>query len=581
MKRRGGYGPALRNRDYRLLLSGLTISEIGSWAYNVGLAVFVFTSTGSPAWVAAASLTRFLSALIVSPYAGVIAERFERVRLMVTIDLAAFTFMSLLAVVAGLHGPVSVAIALAALASIAGSLYSPAVKAMTPAIVGEEQLAAANSLESTVDNLAVIVGPAIGAALLLLGPPHIAFAVNAASFGYSAFVVSRIKGRSVPTDVTEGGAAGPLKQMKVGVAAVFASPTVTMLVGFSVLASFVYGTDTVLFVVISQSFLGTGSSGYGYLLAGLGIGGILSAAGMNRIAASPRLGTLIAAGMILYCVPTALIAVVHAPTAIIGFQLVRGAGTVVVDVLAMTALQRLVARELVARVFGVFFAFVLAATSLGTIVAPLLLSTIGLTGALLVMGCAIPAAVVIAYPRIRRSIDAAGVQQLVTIEPRVALLRNLDIFSEASRPILERLAVACVDEKVDAGTVLIREGEAADDFFVLVNGEVEVTASGQAGAPRSLGTLSAPAYFGELGLLEHLARTATVKAVQQCTVYRIDGNEFLDAMTSAPLSPSSLGLAQLRLARTHPSRAMTFHVTEPAGSAGGGGGSTEAAQSQR
>jgi len=448
------------------------------------------------------------------------------------------------------------------LTSIAGSLYSPAVKATTPSIVGEEQLAAANSLESTVDNLAVIVGPAVGAALLLLGPPHIAFAVNAASFAYSAFVVSRIKVRSAPADVTEGGAAGPLKQIAAGVNAVFSSPAVTMLVGFSVLASFVYGTDTVLFVVIGDKLLGTGSSGYGYLLAGLGAGGILAAAGMNRIAASPRLGTFIALGMLLYCLPTALITVVHAPAAVVSFQLVRGAGTVVVDVLAMTALQRLVARDLVARVFGVFFAFVLAATSLGTIIAPVLLATLGLTGALLVMGCAIPVAVLVAYPRIRSGIDKAGLEQLARIEPRIALLHRLDIFAAATRPVLERLAVAAVDEHVAARTVLIREGDIADDFFVLVSGEVEVTAHGAGQVGRSLGALQAPAYFGELGLLEHLQRTATVTATTECALYRLSGDEFLDAMTSVPLSPSALGLAQLRLSRTHPSHALRFAGVE-------------------
>jgi len=552
-----GYREVLRNRDYRLLLSGLAISATGSWAYSVALAVFVFNSTHSPTLVAVASLTRFATALPISAYGGVIAERFERVRLMVTLDVAALVLMSALAIVAGLNGPVGLAIGLAALTTAAASIYPPAVKATTPAIVGAEHLAAANSLESSVDYLAVVAGPAIGAGLLLLGSPAIAFAVNAATFGYSALIVSRLRARSVPTDVTEGGTVGPLKQVLVGIQAIGQSSTVGLLLGFSVLASFVYGTDTVLFVVVSQQQLGTGAAGYGYLLAGLGIGGIAAALFMNRLASSPRLGTMIAAGMAVYCLPTALLAAVHSPAIAFILQVVRGAGTLVVDVLAITAMQRLVAPQVVARVFGAFFALVLAATAVGAIVTPALLAGLGLRGVLLFMGLAVPVIVLLAYPRIH-ALDKAALAQLATAAPRIALLRGLDIFAGASRPAIEELAASSVEQAVPAGTVIIREGDAADDFFVLADGAVEVTARGEKRTTRRLGRLTAPAYFGEIGLLERVPRTATVRAVEPSVVYRIDGAEFLEALTATPLSPSALGLAQVRLARTHPSRVMTF-----------------------
>src|SRR5579863_5274907 len=81
-----GYRALFRNRDFRLLYTGLAISMSGSWAYNVGLVVFVFEETHSTAWVAAASMVRFLCALIASPFGGLIADRMERVRLMVALD---------------------------------------------------------------------------------------------------------------------------------------------------------------------------------------------------------------------------------------------------------------------------------------------------------------------------------------------------------------------------------------------------------------------------------------------------------------------------------------------------------------
>jgi MFS family permease len=559
---RVGYRSLFRNRDYRLLFSGLTISMSGSWAYNVALVVFVFDATRSPAWVAAASMTRFLSALVASPLGGLIADRSERVRLMVTLDTVALVFQAALAVVAVLNGPVVLAIVLAALTSVTTSSYDPAARATTPAVVGEEHLAAANSAQSAVENLSIIVGPAIAGVLLLFSPPAVVFALNAATFGFSALVVSRMRTRSRAADITEGGAAGPLRQMAAGFKAFVSSPSVTLLAGFSILASFVYGTDSVLFVVVSRDQLGTGSSGYGYLLAALGVGGILMAGFMNRIAAGRRLGAFIVIGMALYCLPTSLLTVVHSPWIAFVLEVVRGAGTIIVDVLAITALQRLVHPDVVARVFGVFFALVLAAISLGALLVPILLGSVGLHATLLIMGFAIPAITIAAYPWIR-ILDTRAVRELAAIEPRIAVLQTLDIFAGATRAALERIARSSVEERIGAGTVLIEEGAEADDFFVLIDGEVEVSAAGEAGVEKSLGVLTPPSYFGEIGLLEHRPRTATVKAVTPCTVYRINGSDFVEAMTVATLSPTALGRAQARLARTHPSASLTFGQSAP------------------
>jgi MFS family permease len=334
-----------------------------------------------------------------------------------------------------------------------------------------------------------------------------------------------------------------------------------LLAGFSILASFVYGTDTVLFVVISKQQLGTGSTGYGYLLAALGVGGILIAGFMNRIASAPRLGVMIVLGMAVFCVPTALITLVHSPVLAFLLEVVRGAGTIVVDVLAITALQRLVSADVVARVFGVFFALVLAAIALGALLMPILLDIVGLNSTLLIMGLAIPALTAASYPWIR-ALDTRAVGELSAIQPRIETLQALDIFAGATRAALERLARSAVEESVDPGTVLIREGADADDFFVLTNGAVAVSAAGEAGVEHSLGTLAPPNYFGEIGLLEHRPRTATVKAVSACTVYRISGTDFVDALTVTNLSPTALGQVQTRLARTHPSLQLTFGQTD-------------------
>ena len=121
------------------------MSSVGTWAYNVALYVYVFEATGSPTWTAATSVGRFVPALIMSSYSGIVAERFERRRLLIALDLAYAVMMVSLAVVTGLDlGPL-LAIVLASVASVIGTGYYPATAALTPQIVEERDLASANT----------------------------------------------------------------------------------------------------------------------------------------------------------------------------------------------------------------------------------------------------------------------------------------------------------------------------------------------------------------------------------------------------------------------------------------------------
>ena len=551
-----GYRSALTSRDLRLLLGGLLVSSTGSWAYNVALLAYVFERTHSVGWVGAAGAARFVTALILSPYGGVVAERTERIRLMCCSDLGCAVWQAGAAVTAAAAGPVVVVLALAALTAATNVVYSPAVAATIPAVVDEDGLVAANAMNDTIDSLVVIAGPAVGAVLLLAGSPALAFAFNAASFLCSATLVSRIRVRSRPVDVTEEGSAGPLRQMAVGIRTIASQRAALTLVSFSTLVSFVYGTDTVLFVALSARRLGTGAEGFGYLLAGLGVGGLLAAGAVDRLARSPRLAAVILGGTAGYCLPSALMVVIRNPELAFAVQIVRGGSTLVVDVLAVTALQRAVPEEQLARVFGIFFAFVLGAISLGAVLTPLAVSGFGLDGALLTMAIGPTALGLLGFPALRE-IDRRTAAQTQALAPRIAVLEQLGMFASASRPVLEQLARAAAEVEFAPGTTIVREGEAADAVYVLLSGEVAVSARGELGGPeRPLRTMTAPSYFGEIGVLERVPRTATVAALSECRCDRIEGEALLSALASVPASSSLMENVRSRLALTHPSRAV-------------------------
>ena len=547
-----GYRSALRSSDLRRLLGSQVVSATGSWAYNVALVVFLYDETHSATWIAIGSLARFVPSLVCSAYGGVVAERFERIRLMIVLNLIALVLQGGLALATWRHAPVGVAVVLAAATSIVLTAYNPAVPAVIPQVTSEDDLAAANALSGVVDNLVVVLGPAVGAVLVLAGGPGLAVLINALSFGVAAVIVSTMSVRSHPSDVTDGGRAGPLRQMAEGFKAVVSTTTVAIFVAFSVLASFVYGTDTVLFAPVSKFQLHTGSQGYGYLLAGLGVGGVLGAGVVNRLAQNPRLAPAILGGMTLYCLPTALLVVVHQPSVAFALQVLRGAGTLVVDTLAITALQRSVPKEMVARVFGVFFALVLAAISLGALITPYVLHA-GLHPTLLAYGIGIPALCFLALPRLV-SLDRVAAARAVALAPRVSILERMDLFAAASRSSLEGLAGSSKEVDVPAGTAVVTEGEAADAFYVVEEGQLEVTAVGERGGPATwLRTLGPGSYFGEIGLLGRVPRTATVTAATDCSLLRIEGDDFIDALTNLSASPSLLEGARTRLSLTHPS----------------------------
>jgi predicted MFS family arabinose efflux permease len=551
-KGREGYLSALRSADLRRLLGSQLISVSGSWAYNAALMVLLYDLTHSAAWVAAGTVARYVPSMLLSGYGGVLAERFERVRLMIWINMLALVIQAGLAFGAWRSAPALVVVALGVLTAVVLTPYNPAVGALIPQVVSEDGLAAANALNATIDNLVIFIGPAMGAVLLLVGGPALAIAVNALSFGIAAAWLLRMTVRSKPADVTEGGKSGPLRQMANGFRAVAQSGRAATFVAFCMVVTFVAGTDLVLFIPIARFQLHAGSSGYGYLLAGLGAGGVIGATFINRLAARPRLASAILLGTVFYCLPTALLVVVHQVAVGVALEVLRGASTFVVDTLAITALQRSASKEMVARVFGAFFALVYLFAAMGALLTPVVLH-FGLHLTMIIFGAGIPALCLLGVPALVRA-DRIAAASAAAMAPRVAVLERLDLFRTASRSSLEALARSAEQVTVPAGTVIMAEGDDADAFYVLTDGHLDVSAVGEAGAePVHLRTLGPGSYAGEIGLLGRIPRTATVAAVTPATLLRIAGQDFLDALTGLTASPALLRSAQSRLELTHPS----------------------------
>ncbi|MBA2768463.1 MAG: MFS transporter [Sporichthyaceae bacterium] len=518
-------GRALVHRDFRLLLGAFATSRAGDFLYTIALVVYVLEATGSSVWVSATVIVRVVPLVLGGSFAGLLADRVDRRRLMVLSDLLRALSMGAIALVAALDGPIVLVVVLVGVTTLAGMPYFPAFYASLPRLVPERELASANSLISTIECLSLVVGPGIGGLLVASASPAWAFTVNALTFVLSAVLVLRAK---VPAaEDPEGDAdTGTLAGMRLGVQTLTGDRVLGALVLSLLVLTFIYGFELVYLVLVARDLLGMGASGVGYLDAAVGVGGLLGAVVAPRLARSRRPRALIALILTLNAAPMAALAVVRSPVIALLVLAVEGVAALVLDVVVTTIMQRVVPGARLARVEGILASLSTATLLLGSLLAPVLLGLVGLRGSL-VLASALPAGLALVMLARVRGLDEASAQRLDTSGPQISLLTSLDLLAGADPASVERIASAMEPVTFPAGTVMLSEGAAADHLLVLSAGSfVAYTAE----HPEQQRQLTAPDYVGEIGLLQGRPRTATVRAVTEVSGFRVPGEEFLAAV---------------------------------------------------
>jgi CRP-like cAMP-binding protein len=142
---------------------------------------------------------------------------------------------------------------------------------------------------------------------------------------------------------------------------------------------------------------------------------------------------------------------------------------------------------------------------------------------------------------------------LLRTDARVELIRHLPLFELCSKRDLRRIAALAVERHVEEGADLIREGEPGTEFFVVVDGEIDVRRRG-----RRVAQLGAGSYVGEIALLSRSPRTATVTAATPLHVLAIAGRDFVDLLDEIPE-------LWLKVARTLADRIDADEAAEAAG----------------
>jgi MFS family permease len=521
-------------RRIQLALAG---SEIGSWAYATAVAVWAYGVGGASAvgiWTA----IRMVLLALTSPFGALLADRMPRKTVMVLADLVRALLVAAAAVAMWLGTPALVIFVLATLASLASTPFRPAQRALLPTLADRpSELTAANGTSSTLESLAFFVGPAIGALLLTVADVEAVFLVNAASFLWSMLMVLgiRLPDRAPAAAAPSADAAtadAPTGESPEEPRASFVSETTA---GFrSILAdrdllvvtaevsaqTVVAGASAVFTVVMAVDILLAGPKGVGYLDSALGVGAIVG--GLLAISRSrgQKLGQDMTLGVILWSLPLVLVALWPSPVTAFACVVVLGLANPLVDVNMDTIIQRLTPDAVLGRVFGALETCLIATMALGSIIMPLLLHWIGLRASLAVIGVGVAVLALTGLPRMR-ALDS----RLRTPET-LSLLQGIAMFAPLTPAVLESLARSLTAVRVAAGGVVVSLGEESDKFYVIESGLVEVTQG-----DRVLRREGPGEFFGEIGLLRDVPRTATITAVEDTVLQALDREIFLDAVT--------------------------------------------------
>lgn len=517
----GALGEVFSNRDLRRIQLANASSIMGGWTYVVALAVFAYRADGAYA-VGLLATVRWLCGGIAAPLAGVVGDRYARVRVMIASDLVRAALLGGMALAVLADAPPVLVYALAVVATLSATPFGPAQAALLPQLARSPgELTAANASAGAVDNVGSFFGPALGGLLVAGAGVEAAFATSAGLYlGSAIFVVSLRHREQVerPADDEDGGGLG---RALAGFRTLAGVPRLRLVVALVAAQTIVDGALDVLIVVLALETLDVGASGLGFLNSAAGVGGIAAALVVGGVAARGRLASSLGVGIALWGLPLALIGVWPEQAVALVLLAMVGAGGTIVAVAGDTLLQRAAPPELLARVFGAVDGIVLVALSLGSLAAPFLIGTIGVRGALLVIGAVLPVLAALTWTRLV-AIDAAA----AVPERQIELLRASPIFAPLPPATTEALALRLEARRIDAGDAVFAQGNTGDEFYLLDSGRISVAVDGETVAELGPGDS-----FGEIALLRDVPRTATVTALTHLSLYALDRETFLAAVT--------------------------------------------------
>ena len=495
------YRGLLANRPLTKLLTGEFISGIGDWLYIVAIFVVIYRETNDAAAVGLFGAVRLIPYILLSVPAGLVADRFDRRLVLLVSDLVRGGVMLVLAYLVATNGPILAIVGFAMVAASGSTFFYPAMGAYLPSLAADErQLGPANSAWASIGNLSFIVGPAIGGVLIAAGDVVIAFLLNGLSFLVIAAILwtlppSRPGDRKAAeaADAEEAPAAEPSPATTSSEPAPAAPPAaspwsqlplrpVSGLVLIQFVIGFFDGGIQALTVILAVTVLNAGEQANGFLNAAIGVGGLIGAVVSGVLVLRRRLARPLLAGAFLVSVGAAALGAFP----VLGIALLAigltAAGSIVLDVVLTTVFQRLVPDELRGRAFGVLMTLNTVSAAVGAFVLPILVVNVGALPALGAAGGAILLASIVGLGLL----GGSTTRPASPFEATLARAAALPLFAGVPAARLEAALGHVRPVEVVPGQVIVRQGDAADRFFIIEDGTFTVSQVDGSGNERIL-----------------------------------------------------------------------------------------------
>jgi MFS family permease len=379
------YSVLVRNRNYRLLFIGQSLSQLGDWMNRVALLVLAYRLTGSPIAVALLQLATLLPRVLISPFGGVLADRYQKRLLMITLDLLR-ALLALSLIFADTSGQLWLAGATLLLMHSFAAIFNPARSAVLPALVPREQLGSANALNDVTGQSAFFIGPVIGGWIIATWGIHAVFLINGATFVISALLIALIR---LEEPARRGVTRGALfREIREGWQTLYAHAPLRFLLGALFLEALVALALTVLLLPILTGQLGGHDEQLGTLLAMVGIGTMIGAPLGAWLFGRFRALPLIALAALGLVVTMALIGPARSFAFVAMALFVNGVLTGITDIAVITTVQRTVAGDKIGRAFGLMFWILALGQITGALGGGILIRYATPTGASLILSAA-------------------------------------------------------------------------------------------------------------------------------------------------------------------------------------------------
>jgi len=555
-----------RKRDFRLLWSAQLVSTIGTALTDLAAGILVFRLTGSALSVGLMFMATSIPTLFIGLIAGVFVDRYDRRKIMVIADLlrAAIVFSIPFLIQLNI---LFLYLAVAAVSSIS-QFFNPANDAVLPEVATDEELTAANSWIMISSFGSTSIGFALSGLLATAFDIHWAFYLDALTFLFSALclVFVRVGKIQVEGDTSVGVVIANLKE---GVSTLVRTPLLRSLFLTGVPVYLAFGLWNVLLLPFAIKALHATEFEYGLQEGLTSVGFVVGSLLMARFAERFREGSWIVVSTIAMGIAGILYGVASSILIAIVLVAISGFFNAPSSISRRVLMQRNTPRELRGRVFSAFavardvvFLIGIALAGLADIIdvrilivaSSFVLILAGLWTAI-VPGLGQPAA---EWRRAMSALRGAAAAPAAPLAVRPATLADFDRLA-GHLPALARLTNeqrraligASRVREIAAGTTIVGEGEVGDAAYFILDGQAVAGTPAEDGGYRSLSSMSAGDFFGEIAALTGSRRTATVVAEQPTTVVEVPAATLRGLMSVPELGSLFLSKLTERLNRTN------------------------------